>query len=52
MRALLAAYFNRIDLGLPIHYFGNEHHALIKIYFKGRNFDKFHEFGVSHEMEQ
>ena len=52
MRALLAAYFNRIDLGLPIHYFGNEHHTLIKIYFKGRNFDKFHEFGVSHEMEQ
>ena len=24
MRALLAAYFNRIDHGLPIHYFGND----------------------------
>ena len=46
MRALLAAYFNHIDHGLSIHYFGNEHHALINTYFKGRNFDKFNEFGV------
>ena len=36
MRALLAAYFNRIDHDLPIQYFGNEHHALIITYFKGR----------------
>ena len=46
MRALLAAYFNQIDHGLPIHYFKNEHHALINTFFKAKNFGKFHEFGV------
>ena len=27
----LVAYFNRIDHGLPIHYFKSEHHALITL---------------------